>query len=112
MLRLLIDTADISPTAAVDQIASIERFLRDTGHRTTKIETATIEICKSRFDRLMLTIIDTPELGLQEGRELKLDRQVSSIVRYLDLQYADTMDEVRCLLYHQFGRCLSFYSIL
>jgi|SRR5882762_1683000 hypothetical protein len=30
-----------------------------------------------------------------EGRELKLERQVSSIIKYLDTQYADTMSEVR-----------------
>lgn len=85
----------------------MERFLRVTGRRTTKIETATIEICESRFDRLSLTIIDTPGLDFQEGRELKLDRQVSTIVRYLDLQYADTMDEVRCLLLPSFWHVLT-----
>lgn len=57
---------------------------------------ACVEICESRVDRVLLSVIDTPGLDFQEGHELKLERQVSSIMKYIDLQYADTMDEV-CL---------------
>jgi hypothetical protein len=46
-------------------------------------------------------VIDTPGLDFQEGRELKLERQVSSIMKYLDGLYADTMSEVR--FYDVFG---------
>lgn len=95
LLRLLIDTADISPAASLDQRTTMDRFLRDSGKRTDHIDTACIEICESRFDRILLSVIDTPGLDFQEGHELKLERQVSGIVKYLDLQYADTMDEVR-----------------
>lgn len=40
-------------------------------------------------------MIDSPGLEFMEGRELKLERQVSSIIKYIDAQYADTMSEVR-----------------
>lgn len=72
----------------------MDRFLRDSTKRTEHIDMACIEICESRFDRIFLSVIDTPGLDFQEGHELKLERQVSGIVKYLDLQYADTMDEV------------------
>ncbi|KAI5117323.1 hypothetical protein M0805_002338 [Coniferiporia weirii] len=93
LLRLLIDTADISPTASAEQRASIDQFLRTSGKRTERIDTACVEICESRFDRILLSVIDTPGLDFHEGRELKLERQVSRIVKYLDVQFADTMDE-------------------
>ncbi|EJF64766.1 hypothetical protein DICSQDRAFT_166922, partial [Dichomitus squalens LYAD-421 SS1] len=42
----------------------------------------------------LLSIIDTPGLDFREGHELKLERQVSTIVKYLDLQFADTLTKV------------------
>ncbi|KAH9947585.1 Septin-domain-containing protein [Amylocystis lapponica] len=93
LLRLLLDTADISPTATAEQKSAMERFLRGPPKRTDSIQAACVEICESRYDRLLLSVIDTPGLNFQEGHELKLDRQVSSIVKYLDTQFADTMSE-------------------
>lgn len=93
LLRLLVDTADISPSATAEQRAAMDRFLRDSTKRTDRIDTACVEICESRFDRILLSVIDTPGLDFQDGHELKLERQVSGIIKYLDLQYADTMDE-------------------
>lgn len=62
---------------------------------TPRIQSATIDIHESRFDRVLFSVIDTPGLDFQEGRELKLERQVSSVMKYLDGLYADTMSEVR-----------------
>lgn len=94
LLRLLLETADLSPTATMDQRAAIERFLHGKPKSTTGIDTAVVEICESRFERLLFSVIDTPGLDFVEGRELKLERQVSSIIKYIDNQYADTMNEV------------------
>jgi hypothetical protein len=94
-LRLLLDTADISPTATAEQRASYDRFMRGGVKATPRIQSATIDIHESRFDRVLLSVIDTPGLDFQDGRELKLERQVSSIMKYLDGLYADTMSEVR-----------------
>ena len=94
LLRLLLDTADISSTATAEQRASFDRFMRGGVKATPRIQSATIDIHESRFDRVLLSVIDTPGLDFQDGRELKLERQVSSIMKYLDGLYADTMSEV------------------
>ncbi|KAJ6613291.1 septin family protein [Mycena sp. CBHHK59/15] len=93
LLRLLLDTADVSPTATVDQLAAVQRFLRGAPKGTQSIQTACVEICESRFDRVLFSVIDTPGLDFHEGRELKLERQVNGIIKYVDAQYADTMSE-------------------
>jgi hypothetical protein len=72
----------------------VDRFLRGTTKHTQSIQTACVEICESRFDRVLLSVIDTPGLDFLEGRELKLERQVNGIIKYVDAQYADTMSEV------------------
>ncbi|TDL23318.1 hypothetical protein BD410DRAFT_747416 [Rickenella mellea] len=93
LLRLLVDTADISSLASSEQQAAMDHFLRGPPKRTEHLKTASIEISESRFDRILLTVIDTPGLDFSEGRELKLERQVSSLVKYIDRQYAETMGE-------------------
>ncbi|KAH0586191.1 hypothetical protein H2248_007450 [Termitomyces sp. 'cryptogamus'] len=93
LLRLLLDTADISPTATIDQKAALDRFLLASTKPTQSIETACIEICESRFDRVLFSVIDTPGLDFTEGKELKLERQVNSVIKYVDAQYADTLNE-------------------
>jgi hypothetical protein len=94
LLRLLLETADFSPTATMDQRAAVDRFLKGSSKSTAAIQAACIEICESRFDRVLFSVIDTPGLDFQEGKELKLERQMGSIVKYIDSQYADTMNEV------------------
>jgi septin family protein len=93
LLRLLLETADISPTATVDQRAAVDRFLSGSPKTTHSILTACVEICESKYDRVLFSVIDSPGLDFSEGRELKLDRQVSSIIKYVNTQYADTMNE-------------------
>jgi septin family protein len=85
----------MSPTATPDQRAAMDRFLHGATRHTQSIQTACVEICESKFDRVLFSVIDTPGLDFLEGHELKLERQVSSIMKYLDTQYADTMSEVR-----------------
>jgi hypothetical protein len=94
LLRLLLDTADISPTATPDQLSAVDNFLRGSPERTQEIKTACVEICESRYDRVLLTVVDTPGLDFHQSRELNLEWQVSSILKYVDQQYADTLSEV------------------
>ena len=91
----MLETADISPSATREQKAAVDQFLKGSTKATQAIQTACVEICESRFDRVLFSVIDTPGLDFQEGRELKLERQVTSIIKYVDAQYADTMTEVR-----------------
>ena len=94
LLRLLLDTADISPTATPDQRTAVDNFLHGSLERTQEIKTACVEICESRYDRVLLTVVDTPGLDFHESRGLNLEWQVSSILKYVDQQYADTLSEV------------------
>ncbi|KAI0917260.1 hypothetical protein AcV5_007775 [Taiwanofungus camphoratus] len=93
LLKLLLDTADISPTATPEQKAVMERFLRGPLKRTDTIQSACVEICESRYDRVLLSVVDTPGLDFHEGHELKLERQVTTVVKYLDAQFSDTLSE-------------------
>ncbi|KAF9781879.1 Septin-domain-containing protein [Thelephora terrestris] len=93
LLQLLLDTADISPTATPDQRAAVDKFIRGSPERTQEIKTACVEICESKYDRVLLTVVDTPGLDFRESRELNLEWQVSSILKYVDQQYADTLSE-------------------
>ncbi|KIJ62638.1 hypothetical protein HYDPIDRAFT_94001 [Hydnomerulius pinastri MD-312] len=93
LLRLLLDTADISPTATEDQRAALDRFVKGGLRQTQAISTACVEICESRYDRVSLTVIDTPGLDFGLGQELSVEHQVTSMIKYLDKQYADTMNE-------------------
>lgn len=70
----------------------MERFLTGSTKRTNAIDSACVEICESKYDRLLFTVIDTP--GLDFHDELRLERQVSTVVKYMDEQYADTLREV------------------
>ena len=97
LLRLLLDTADISPVATGDQRVTLDRFLKGGLKRTQTINTACIEICESLHDRVLLTVIDTPGLEFTPGKELTVERQVTNIIKYIDEQYAATMNEVRAL---------------
>ena len=94
LLRLLLETSDISRSATEDQRASLEQFLSGSLKHTRHINSACVEIQESRYDRVHLTVIDTPGLDFGDGRELRVERQVTSIIKYLDAQYADTMNEV------------------
>lgn len=94
---MLLDTADISPTATPEQKAVMERFLRGPLKRTDTIQSACVEICESRYDRVLLSVVDTPGLDFHEGHELKLERQVTTVVKYLDAQFSDTLSEVRSM---------------
>ncbi|KAG1715725.1 hypothetical protein ID866_1441 [Astraeus odoratus] len=93
LLRLLLETSDISHTSTEEQRASLQRFLQGDLKQTQSINTACVEICESRYDRVLLTVIDTPGLDFSEGRELSVERQVTNIIKYIDQQYADTMIE-------------------
>jgi len=94
LLRLLLETSDVSPTATEEQRVSLEHFLKGSLKHSRHINTACVEIHESRYDRVLLTVIDTPGLDFGDGMELRIERQVSEIIKYLDTQYADTMNEV------------------
>jgi hypothetical protein len=58
------------------------------------IRTACVEILESKFGRILFSVVDTPGLDFRPGKELRLERQVTGIVKYIDAQYYDTLTEV------------------
>ena len=62
LLRLLLETADISPTATASQRSAMSTFMNAGTTRTQSIQTACVEICESRYDRVLLSVVDTPGL--------------------------------------------------
>lgn len=100
LLRLLLDTSTISPTNTQEQLASLSTYRSSSARPTTTINTARVDILQGPpanrpgpEDRITLTCIDTPGLDFSEGKEFALDRAVSSVVRYVDMQFAETMGE-------------------
>ncbi|KAH7099582.1 Septin-domain-containing protein [Auriculariales sp. MPI-PUGE-AT-0066] len=92
-LRLLLDTCDLSPNATADQRTTVNNFIRTSTRPTVAVQTACIEICETKVDRVLLSVIDTPGLDFSVGAELGLERSVSGIVKYFDLQFAETLGE-------------------
>jgi septin family protein len=93
LLKLFVDTSVISPAATPEQKQSVETFLSTSRKSTKALRTACVERAENRFDRVLLTLIDTPGLDFTEGKELRCERDVTSLVKYLDLQYDETMGE-------------------
>jgi septin family protein len=93
LLKLFLDTSEISSTATPEQKLSVESFMSKSRKSTRKLQTACAEIAESRFDRILLTLVDTPGLAFDDGQELVLERSVSALVKYLDMQYNESMGE-------------------
>ena len=93
-LKLLLNTCDISPTAADTEVAAVKKFTDVKTRHTKSLRSISVEVCEERHERVQLTVIDTVGFVFQEGRELELERGVQSVVKYLDAQYAETMGEV------------------
>lgn len=94
LLRLILDSADLSPSATHDQRAAVERFLRGAPKSTEHMDAVCVEIAESRTERVLLSVVDTPGFDFEEGRELRLERQVGEVMKYVDTLYAETMGEV------------------
>ncbi|KAG8832187.1 hypothetical protein FRC17_001781 [Serendipita sp. 399] len=93
MLKMFLETSEISSTATPEQKLSVETFMSKTRKSTRSVQTVCVEIAEGRYDRILLSLIDTPGLSYAEGDELGLERSVSSLVKYLDQQYDETMGE-------------------
>jgi hypothetical protein len=57
------------------------------------LATAVVELAESPSERLLLSVIDTPGFDFRDNKELALERQVSSVLKYVNDLYAETMDE-------------------
>ncbi|KAG8918730.1 hypothetical protein FRC02_002141 [Tulasnella sp. 418] len=95
LIRLLLDTCDLSPTSSPEHREALAKFNKASviGSRTKSLKSVTVEVCEERYDRMLLTVIDTVGFDYGVGRELELERGVAGVMRYLDSKFADTMGE-------------------
>lgn len=93
-VKLLLSTCDVSPTAPDNDISAIKAFCEAPIRHTKTLKSLSVEVCEERHERVQLTVIDAPGFDFEQGHELDLERGVSSVVRYLDTQFAETMGEV------------------
>jgi septin family protein len=76
LIKLFLDTSDFSSSATLEQKASVAAFLSKSRKGTRAIQKASVEITEVHYDRMLLTLIDTPGLRFGEGEELALERSV------------------------------------
>lgn len=76
LIKLFLDTSDFSSSATQEQKASVATFLSKSRKGTRAIQKASVEITEGRYDRILLTLIDTPGLRFGDGEELALERSV------------------------------------
>lgn len=96
-LRLLLDTSDISPNVAKDQLASVAKFVQGCSGHTSHIRTASIDInldVEGNGGRqcLGLTLIDTPSLDFQD--EATSERLLADNIRLIDNRFTEGLDDV------------------
>jgi hypothetical protein len=101
-LRLLLDTCDISPTATKEQLASVAKFVQGSNGHTSHIRTAAIDIeldmeGNGFFQRLTLSLIDTPSIAFED--ESFAERVVSETLRHVDSRFAEGMEDVCTFIY-------------
>lgn len=112
LLRLILDSSDLSPSATHDQRTAVENFLRGQTRPTELLHAVCAEIAETRTDKVLLSVVDTPGFDFDEGHELKLERQVSEVIKYIDALYAETMGEVSvCISIHGLITHSSFSGI-
>ncbi|KAG8857948.1 hypothetical protein FRB96_005439 [Tulasnella sp. 330] len=92
-LKLFLNTCDVSPTASESETAHVKRFLEAPTRHTKNLKSLSVEVCEDRHERVQLTLIDTVGFDFDQGRELELQLGVSSVMKYLDQQFADSMLE-------------------
>ena len=51
LLRLLLETCDLSPNATTDQRTAVDKYVRSSSRPTTALQTACIEICETKVRR-------------------------------------------------------------
>ncbi|KIJ54549.1 hypothetical protein M422DRAFT_240616 [Sphaerobolus stellatus SS14] len=100
LINLLLNTSNISPGNTQEQLNAFNAFRKKPPRPTRTLESATIEILQaapnrspSSDDRIALKCIDTPGLDYSEGKEFALEVSVSEIVKYIEQQFAETMQE-------------------
>ena len=76
LIKLFLDTSDFASVSTQEQKASAAAFFSKSRKSTRSIQKASVEITEVHYDRILLTLIDTPGLRFGEGEALALERSV------------------------------------
>ena len=60
--------------------AACKRFLQGGLKQIQAIKMVCVEISESRYDQVLLTVINTPGLDVSKGRELSVEHQVTKTI--------------------------------
>jgi hypothetical protein len=95
-LRLLLDSTEISQTAAKEQLASVAKFVQGCSGHTSHIRTASINVeldveGNGMLQPLALTLVDTPSLKFDDDSS---ERMVTEILRHVESRFAEGIEDV------------------
>ncbi|KAJ7250822.1 hypothetical protein B0H12DRAFT_1119966 [Mycena haematopus] len=91
LLRLLIDTSEISQGASKEQLQSVARFVQGCSGHTSTIRTASIDIDVDGPEPLALTLVDTPSVDFKD--DAYAERVVSETLRFIESRLAEGDDD-------------------
>lgn len=91
LLRLLLDTAPISPHATQSQLESVARFIRATAE--PRFAECQVEVLW-HGERILLRLLDTPGLDFTPGNEDDCDRCLRDIISVVEDRYVEGARDV------------------
>ncbi|KIK52069.1 hypothetical protein GYMLUDRAFT_233731 [Collybiopsis luxurians FD-317 M1] len=92
LLRLLLDTCNISSRASKEQLASVAKFVQGSGSHTSHIRTASIavDIEAEGGGEFTLTLVDTPSLDSRD--DAATERSLAETLRYIEGRLGEAAD--------------------
>ena len=100
LLRLLLDTSVISPSATHDQLQSVAKFIQGCAGFTPHVRSVSVNVDQAvasddgvqELHTLSLTLIDTPCLDFAD--EAAAQRVLNDILRHLDARFSESVEDV------------------
>lgn len=97
LLRLLLDTCNISPRASKDQLASVAKFVQGCSSHTTHIRSTSITLDSEAQagGEFTLTMVDTPSLDFKD--DAATERSIAETLRFIEGRLGEAADTVGVL---------------
>ncbi|KAF5385670.1 hypothetical protein D9757_005499 [Collybiopsis confluens] len=92
LLRLLLDTCNISTRASKEQLASVAKFVQGCSSHTSHIRSASIavDLESEGGGEFLLTLVDTPSLDFRD--DPATERSVADTLRYIEGRLGEAAD--------------------
>lgn len=94
LLRLLLDTCNISPRASRDQLASVAKFVQGCSSHTTHIRSTSvpIDLEAEGGGEFTLSLVDTPSLDFKDAAVT--ERSMLETLRFIEGRLGEAADAV------------------